>query len=264
MEIVTKNYLQKKIARLLFSDKMYDKLRVYKSIMSFKLNLPSDPLFEFLKYFVKEGDLVIDIGANIGQSAIYFSKYVGTKGQVLSVEPVAKNYKSLIYMKKIMRLGNVETLKKAASDEDGEEKILIPVMDKNLIIGTQAVLESSKKTSFENFMTEIVDKTSIDLLSEIYNFSRLRLIKCDTEGGEINVIKGGLKTIEKYKPIIVLEISLKDPQLEILYNLGYASYHYENCKLYPALNSTLEQDPIFIHSSKIEKIKSNLLKHVNV
>ena len=46
-----------------------------------------------------------------------------------------------------------------------------------------------------------IDITTIDTL----NLDRLDLIKLDTEGYEERTIKGGLETIKKYKPIIILE-----------------------------------------------------------
>lgn len=251
MNITTKNYYQKKLASFFFTERMYDNLRIYKSIVSMKLGKNSDPIFKTLKYFLNDGDSVLDIGANIGQSAIYFSPYVGKNGKIYSIEPVGNNYRSLIRMKKIMKLNNVIPINNAISNKEGKENIMIPLLNKKMIVGTQAVLESNKKTPFENYVMEVVEKITIDILAKKYDLTKLKLIKCDTEGAEINVIKGGLQTIEKYKPMIVLEISLKDPNLNLLYNLGYQPFHFNGEKLVSAVNSDLRQDPIFIHDSQL-------------
>ena len=56
------------------------------------------------------------------------------------------------------------------------------------------------------------------------------LIKIDTEGSELDVIKSSLKTIKKYKPLIIVEynhinfLNIK----KILIKLGYKAYIYEN------------------------------------
>ena len=254
----THNYLQKFIASALFNDGFYDRLRVFKTIFLKKFHKQSDPIFQISNSLLSAGDSVLDIGANIGQSAIYFSDVVGNNGKVFSIEPVKRNYTALLYMIRTMGLKNVICINCAVSDNEGNEKILIPLLNKKLEIGTQAVLEKNKKTYFENYLSEIVSCDTIDGLGKIYDFARLKLIKCDTEGAEIRVLNGGRNTISKYKPIIVLEISLNNPELKILLDQNYLPFYVVNRKLVPAYKSKLKQDPIFIHKTQIEIIFNKL------
>jgi len=62
----TKHYFQKIIASSLFSDQMYDKLRIYKTILSKLIREQSDSIFQILNSLLSDGDSVLDIGANIG------------------------------------------------------------------------------------------------------------------------------------------------------------------------------------------------------
>ncbi len=45
-----------------------------------------------IKEYIQEGDIIFDIGANIGQYAMPFSELVGNNGKVYSFEPDFKNF----------------------------------------------------------------------------------------------------------------------------------------------------------------------------
>jgi FkbM family methyltransferase len=48
-----------------------------------------------LQDFVPEGCLVIDVGANVGFFSLRFAQWVGERGEVLAIEPEARNFNSL-------------------------------------------------------------------------------------------------------------------------------------------------------------------------
>ena len=54
-------------------------------------------IFPIIKHLVSPGDIVLDIGANIGTYAKYLSGLVGQSGKVNSVEPVPQTYAILCY-----------------------------------------------------------------------------------------------------------------------------------------------------------------------
>ena len=259
MAIKTKNISQKLIASVFLSRKLYDDLRMFKYILNIKFGKVSDPINKILKYILDEGDIVLDVGANIGQSALHYCKYVGKSGEVFSFDPVIANYKQLVKLVKLLKLNNCTPINKAISNKNGVADILIPKINKNLIIGTQAVLEKSKKTSFDNFQIQIVETINLDSFAKENDISRVKLLKCDTEGAEIDVITGAIASIKKYTPIIILEISINNPKLAILYNLGYKPYHFINGRFIDAVNSKLIQDPIFIHTLKLGDINRKIL-----
>ena len=250
----TKHSLQKILASYFFTEEVYDKLRVYKTIISKKLKVKTDEIFKITNSILRNGDLDIDIGANIGQSTIYFSESVGANGKVLSIEPVKRNFNVLLYMINKMKLNNVVPINNAVSDVEGLEKILIPLLNKDLEVGTQAVLEKNKITHFDNYHYELVNTITIDGLGHNYDYSKLRLIKCDTEGAEIRILNGGMNTILKYKPIITLEIDVTNPNLKIIYDHKYKPFYLFNGKLVSAFKVNLRQDPIFIHEAQIAKM----------
>ena len=71
--------------------------KVYLNDYDHSLNLlenENDEIKFFQKY-IKQGDNVIDIGANIGRYTLIFAKIVGNKGKIFAFEPGNDNYKIL-------------------------------------------------------------------------------------------------------------------------------------------------------------------------
>jgi FkbM family methyltransferase len=60
-----------------------------------------------IRKYLNEGDLVFDIGGNIGQYAIPFSEIIGNKGKVVSFEPDYRNYSFLQFNTNINKCKNV-------------------------------------------------------------------------------------------------------------------------------------------------------------
>ena len=83
---------------------------------NFKLSQDAENL-NLIKSFVKSGDVLLDIGANIGFYTIELSKMVGESGRVHSFEPDKKNYSYLQSTTK--KLTNVALNNKAVADKDG-------------------------------------------------------------------------------------------------------------------------------------------------
>jgi predicted methyltransferase len=85
--------IYKKLLKTYLPDKLLNKIKrlhYYKTLKFFKIE--SEPDLLIVKEFVNEGDLVIDIGANIGVYTMYLSNFVGIKGKVLSIEPIPLTY----------------------------------------------------------------------------------------------------------------------------------------------------------------------------
>lgn len=77
-----------------------------------------------------------------------------------------------------------------------------------------------------------------------FDFPSVDFIQLDTEGSDLEAIKGGVKTIKKHKPVISIEIPLVPPE-----KLFHAMYSLD----YVVMARSLV-DLIFVHKSKVEKI----------
>lgn len=76
-----------------------------------------EPELKVVKHLVKAGDMVVDVGANVGWYTNYLSKIVGEGGKVISLEPVPETFALLSACVKAHRLANVELVNVGASEE---------------------------------------------------------------------------------------------------------------------------------------------------
>jgi FkbM family methyltransferase len=172
--------------------------------------------------FIKPGSLIFDIGANIGYYTIYFS-YLAGSGKIVSIEPDPYN---LEYLKKNVEkndLKNVEIVAKAASYKGGIAKIFI---DKTTGRTTSLERDAWHPNSVE-IIEDSVSTITLDDLSRKYGFPDI--IKCDVEGHEISVFKGGEATLS-HRPVIFVEVIEKNR--EALFNILTAKkYKMYNAEL---------------------------------
>jgi len=232
MEIKTNNYLQKFVFNKFFGKKTANYFRLFKAILYYKLGIEYE-VSRFLPKLIKNDDIVFDIGANIGYYACRFSKLVNSGGKVFCFEPVKTNYLLLAKMKRILKLKNVTIFNLALGDHSGMVTIYIPILkDSNIEVGTQASLKwDGRKLENARLRTENVDLKAIDELMIELNLNKLDVIKCDTEGSELEVLKGAYNAIKKHKPLLMIEIDPKNEGLHVWYRLGYSPYYIDNFKL---------------------------------
>ena len=137
----------------------------------------------------KLGDIVFDIGAYVGDTALWFSKAVGPQGKVFAFEPEPRNFEKLKANLERNKVTNVIPLKLALSENE-EEMQVSSAAGLSLITQTGTGL-SVKVTTIDNFV-------------EANKLPRVDFIKMDVEGHELKVLKGAQETIENFKPSLAL------------------------------------------------------------
>lgn len=152
------------------------------------------------------GATVLDIGANKGIYSYWLAKAVGTHGRVLAIEPQPEMSE---YIRQ-RRLGStVEIVNLALSDADGVSQL-----------SRKRPGDGSASLS-RNIGTSIPVKLA--KLDDIGPISNLKFIKCDVEGHELKVFRGGENLIRKFSPVIQFESMSGEiaPLLEFFSDLGY-------------------------------------------
>ena len=154
------------------------------------------------KYTIADKD-AINIGANIGIFTNLLAHLINSDKKVLSIEPAPNAYKYL--ETNIVRNNNTKkviTFNGIASDKSGKFKL-------NLIIGNEEyssigeiIHPAAKNHKHE---TIDVDGETIDHLVDKYCLEP-GIFVIDVEGAEFQVLSGALKTIRKFKPIIISEL----------------------------------------------------------
>jgi FkbM family methyltransferase len=152
---------------------------------------------DFFSKCLKPGDVVIDIGANIGIYSLVASKIVGESGKVLAVEAVPKNQEILCKNIKLNSAHNVEVINAAASDK-ADQTLKIYIQKGSM--GTHSAVKSGN-----DFI--VVNTVSLDSVTKSLN--KVDVVKIDVEGYEAYVFKGGMNVIQKYKPTIFVEYDQK-------------------------------------------------------
>jgi len=141
---------------------------------------------------VREGDTVMDIGANIGYYVLIWSGLVGENGLVYAIEPVEENYGILRKNMELNGVNNIETYQVAAGGVDGEDYLYVCSKRNYSAFYPDGLPEHVSGKDIK--MMEKVKVVTVD--SFLKDKKHPVLIRMDVEGYESEVIKGMEKTLE--------------------------------------------------------------------
>jgi len=139
----------------------------------------------YIMEFIKPGDVVVDVGANIGAYAYAFAKKASI---VYCFEPNTECFECLLFNMK--GLDNVEIFKVALG---GIVCHGTPVVENNNMGMAYMRVESDGQVNINPL--------------DCYSFSKVDFIKIDCEGMELGVLKGAQHTITKFHPTMYIEIN---------------------------------------------------------
>lgn len=179
-----------------------------------------------LRRFVGAGAVVLDVGANIGTHTIFLSRCVGKKGRVLAFEPQTIAVR-LLHMNLLLNdRQNVRVFHAACGATPGRVVMKEPPIDAKRNVGRfilhDNVLEEGDPRSID-YQASSVEVLTIDGLE----LGRCDLIKIDVEGMELSVLEGGIRTLEKHRPVLWIEnndIDTSRSLIAFLLNMGYGLY----------------------------------------
>jgi len=160
------------------------------------LGLHEPNTFEVFDLFVRPGDVVADIGANVGYFSRYLSKKVGQQGHVYAFEPIPQTFKTLKRTLELNMLKNVTPVNLASGDHVGEVTMYLShthyMASLDLKWATDAGGETKVPcTTIDAFFGELGKKPDF--------------IKMDIEGGGVYALKGMEQTIKVHQPVLFLE-----------------------------------------------------------
>jgi len=178
--------------------------------------LGDEPEYDQLETWVKQGDWVIDVGANIGHYAFKFSRLVGEEGRVFAFEPVIDTFELLVANVTKFPHRNVTLFNVAASESEMVVGMELPKLDSGLDNYYMAHI-SDTDASVKVYCVPI-DSFSF--------FKPIKFVKIDVEGHELSTLKGMKKLILRDHPIIVAE-GHTDDVVSFLSDLGYSNRRFE-------------------------------------
>lgn len=215
-------------------------------------------LIKVLKTLLKEGDNIMDIGANIGYISLVAAQLIKGNGHVFSFEPSPEMYDKLKTNILENHTSNITAFPFAISNHIGDAQFFINNTG------------NSGMSSFrqDNSVSPIkVNAITID--SILQKLPKIRLLKIDIEGAEFKAISGMKSFIQRDRPTIIIEFtdqflqqmdSSSSDLFQLLENHGYHLWRI-NEKLIP-LNSAPEYqcNVICIHNKEDERIMCNLVE----
>ena len=138
---------------------------------------------------IHEGDIVIDVGANIGYYTLIFAQLVGSSGKVFAFEPESKNFEILKKNIEINNYPNIVAEQKIVSDKSGIVKLFIA---EHGIVGHRITQQKSSQKFIEVesiILDNYIKKLNLD--------NKINFIKIDVEGSEPKVLEGAKEIMQK-------------------------------------------------------------------
>lgn len=155
----------------------------------------------FLKNFLKHGDVVLDVGANVGIHSLIMGNIVGNGGRVYAFEPHPKIFERLKNNLLLNKMYWIEAINSGLSDVQGET-ILFAFEGANQGTARLPLFPEEKVANSIQFKIKL---NQIDRWIGLNQIKRLNLIKVDVEGHDLHVLEGAKNTISNFRPIIVFE-----------------------------------------------------------
>ncbi len=154
------------------------------------------------KEIICPGDVVLDVGANIGFFSLFFARCAGPDGEVYAYEPVASTAQKLRYnlsLNEHIRKAPIQVREKGLSNRSGIQRIFIPVttFGFDLERGQASILSDTIRPDRRIFEEDI---ELVDLDNELIG-GHLDFVKCDVEGAEKLFLEGGIETLRKHQPM---------------------------------------------------------------
>lgn len=151
----------------------------------------------------EKGDVVIDAGAFVGDTALYFAQKIGKSGKVYAFEPI----------KEIIELARQNIAEN--NTESIIEIVPYALSDTTKILYFTNTSSNSKAIDFENIENNInvelaksvkksdlmeIGAVSLDNFVEERNINKVDFLKADLQGADVDFVKGALKTIARDAP----------------------------------------------------------------
>jgi len=179
---------------------------------------------EIVKKIIKKGDVVVDMGANIGYYTLIFAKLVGDGGKVFAFEPEPANFDLLEKNLEINGYKNVVLVRKAVSIKTGKTKLYLADDNK----GSHTLVNAN-----DNGASIEIDSIRLDDYFKNYD-GKINFIKMDVEGSEVDAIRDlssflgkmdQIKIMTEFSPLMLKKFGTKpEAYIQLLNEFDFDIY----------------------------------------
>jgi FkbM family methyltransferase len=205
-----------------------------------------DPFLELVDALVGPGDVALDIGASYGYVTAQLARLVGREGRVHAFEPNPDRLRALHRVRG--RRGNVVIHSLALSDREGAALLRIPVFEGVAYEEQASLAFGGGRRKLDHAAFEVRTARLDDLVGE--SVEPPTFIKCDVEGHEDAVFRGAVRTLERHRPTVIVEIEQRhhdatiDQIFEQFRSLGYNGHALTSEGLMPIAHFDVERDQV--------------------
>ncbi len=155
----------------------------------------------FISEYISDGDVVLDIGANVGNHAIYFSKNTNAS-KIIVIEPIEKAYKILLANVALNYAHNIDL------NYIGFALGHIDTIGYPFMAWGEDNLGGIKLSSDPIQEADVITFPPVKIFKGDHFFSdqKIDFIKLDVETMEMYVLEGLQETISKNKPKMYVEV----------------------------------------------------------
>jgi FkbM family methyltransferase len=175
-------------------------------------------MFDWAAEFVRAGDVVWDIGANVGLFTFAAAHMAGPTGRVIAIE--ADGFLADLIRRSHRSFGSqteLEVICAAISDSCGIATF--DIASRGRSTNHLHSLEGSTQTGGTRHSVTVATLSLDQLLDQL---PAPRVLKIDVEGAELNVLRGASRLLSTVRPVILCEVSSNGSTIaDLLHTNGY-------------------------------------------
>jgi len=160
--------------------------------------------WDSMSNYLEKGGGFVDVGAHVGYYSLKAAKIVGSQGRVLAIEPnpdilpvlrknIAANYDNIITIVPV-----------ACSDSDTTLEFFSAYRANS---GGSSLSRANAEHYGTTKATYHVPARRLDAIIQENNILRVDIVKIDVEGAELTVLKGAQETLDRYHPVVYMELN---------------------------------------------------------
>ena len=203
--------------------------------------------------FIMEGDVVFDIGANIGAFTVPLSKKVGKFGEVYAFEPQKLIYDILQDNVNKNNLNNTRVYNVGVGEK--EEELELNDIDYSKVGNFGGVSFKYESSTFTKNIKNKKYKVRLTNLDQLIEIKKCNFIKMDVELMELDILKGGRKFLKKFRPILWIENHQSYPNKinKFLLKNDYNAY-WVNSRIFNKSNFFINENNYFDEISTLNTL----------
>ena len=191
---------------------------------------------------LRPGEIVVEVGSNVGAHTVPLAKAVGPTGRVFAFEPQRVLFQTACANLALNSITNVVARNEAVGAAAGS--LVVPSLDYSAAANYGGLpLGPEAGWADKQVPLEEVPVVALDSL----NLGRCRLLKIDVEGMEADVLLGAKETIARCRPLLYVEndrVEKSERLVALLTELGYV-LHWHTPPLYLPDNFARNAENVF-------------------